>query len=108
MLIALMAALIMTIAAVSGSNAQDMGPVVRNLFYIAADEGGVLQVFTQTIGGDNDEARQVTQSATDVHTYGVASDVNTLARSGYDGPKAPRTTRGPETRAPRPLPRVPW
>ena len=72
--IALMTALIVTIAAVTGSSAQDMGSVVRNMFYIAADENSIEQVFTQTIGGDNDAARQVTQSATDVLTYGVASD----------------------------------
>jgi hypothetical protein len=73
LMIALMTALIMTMAVVTGSSAQDMGPVVRHLFYIA-DAGGVQQVFSQTIGGDNDEARQVTQAEADVLTFGVASD----------------------------------
>jgi hypothetical protein len=71
LLIALLAALIVSAVAVS---AQDMGPVVRNLFYIAADESGTQQVFTQTIGGEDDAARQVTQADSDVFTYGVASD----------------------------------
>ena len=74
LMIALMTALIMSVAAVMGSSAQDVGPVVRHLFYTAADEGGIQQVFTQTIGGDDDAARQVTQSAADVLTFGVASD----------------------------------
>jgi hypothetical protein len=79
LMIALTTALIVTTAAVTSSSAQDMGPVVRNVFYIAADEGGIQQVFTQTIGGDNDEARQVTQAASDVLTFGVASDGLSIA-----------------------------
>lgn len=71
---ALMTALVMTIAAMTGSNAQDMGPVVRQIFYIAADEGGIQQIFTQTVGGEDDSARQVTTADADVLTYSIAGD----------------------------------
>lgn len=71
---ALMTALVMTIAAMTGSNAQEAEQVVHNLYYIAADDNGVQQVFTQTIGGDDDSARQVTNADANVITYSIAGD----------------------------------
>lgn len=74
-MLSLMAALIIVMAAVMGSSAQDTAPAGQNIFYIAADDNGVQQVFTQIVGGeDHGETRQVTTAETDVTTYSVAGD----------------------------------
>ena len=61
-MLVLMAALIMSITAVIGSNAQDEGAAARQIFYLSADESGVQQVFTQLFGVEAEPARQVTAS----------------------------------------------
>jgi hypothetical protein len=72
-LVALMAALIVSVTSVMGGSAQDMETAAQNIFYLAADENGVQQVFTQLVGGD-DAGRQVTTAAANVMTYSIAGD----------------------------------
>ena len=76
-ILALATALIAALS-VTGASAQDMGPVIRNFYYIAADANGVQQVFQQNVGGD-EQARQVTFSEADVITYGASFDGLSIA-----------------------------
>ncbi|MBZ0286351.1 MAG: hypothetical protein K8I30_01960 [Anaerolineae bacterium] len=63
--------LLMMIGGVAG--AQDMGPVVRNTYYLAADANGVQQVFHASLSGES-EARQITRATADIITFGAAYD----------------------------------
>lgn len=54
-------------------DAQDMGPVQRNTYFLAADASGVQQIF-QVMIGSSDAPRQVSSASIDVLTFGVSSD----------------------------------
>lgn len=59
-------------------DAQDMGPVQRNTYFLAADASGVQQIF-QVVIGSSDAPRQVSSASSDVLTFGVSSDGLSLA-----------------------------
>lgn len=69
--------LVLFLLGMNAAYAQDMGPVSRVTYYMAADANGVQQVFQQTLG--TREARQVTHAANDVNTFGVAFDGLSIA-----------------------------
>lgn len=59
-------------------DAQDMGHVQRNTYFLAADASGVQQIF-QVVIGSSDKPRQVSSASSDVLTFGVSHDGLSLA-----------------------------
>lgn len=68
----LLAAALLLIPTV-GTQAQDMGVVVRSTYFIAADENGVQQVYQLLLDGQS-QPRQITRAASDVVTFDAAYD----------------------------------
>lgn len=65
---------LLSVSAIATVHAQDMGPIVRPVYYLAADENGIQQVYQLLISDSTDSARQITRATSDVHTFGVSYD----------------------------------